>query len=118
MFVCLSLLCFVVVVYLCFCFCFSQPFLIRLNKRAEEEDMYTGTHHYVTEPTTNLSTDRRLSCQMRFPLYRGVLATNQRNCSKVPLGPLHRIKGSIGETSERRGGAHMGFSERKDTILN
>ena len=25
---------------------------------------------------------------------------------------------NAGETSERRGGAHMGFSERIDTILN
>ena len=30
----------------------------------------------------------------------------------------NRIKGNIGETSERRGGAHMGFSESTDTILN
>ena len=28
------------------------------------------------------------------------------------------FKGDVGETSERRGGAHMGFSERIDTILN
>ena len=29
------------------------------------------------------------------------------------------FKGNVGETSERRGGAHiMGFSERMDTILN
>ena len=28
------------------------------------------------------------------------------------------FKGNAGETSERRGGAHMGFSERIDTILN
>ena len=28
------------------------------------------------------------------------------------------FKGNVGETSERRGGAHMGFSERIDTILN
>ena len=28
------------------------------------------------------------------------------------------FKGNIGETSERGGGAHMGFSERIDTILN
>ena len=29
------------------------------------------------------------------------------------------LKGSVGETSERRAGAHiMGFSERFDTILN
>ena len=27
-------------------------------------------------------------------------------------------KGNVGETSERRGGAHMGFSERIDSILN
>ena len=30
----------------------------------------------------------------------------------------NRFKGNAGETSERRGGAHMGFSERIDTILN
>ena len=30
----------------------------------------------------------------------------------------NRFKGDAGETSERRGGAHMGFSERRDTILN
>ena len=29
----------------------------------------------------------------------------------------HRFKGNDGETSERLGGAHMGFSERIDTIL-
>ena len=27
------------------------------------------------------------------------------------------FKGNVGETSARRGGAHMGFSERIDTIL-
>ena len=30
----------------------------------------------------------------------------------------NRFKGNVGETSERRGGAHMGFSKHKDTILN
>ena len=30
----------------------------------------------------------------------------------------NRFKGSGGERSERRGGAHMGFSERIDTALN
>ena len=30
----------------------------------------------------------------------------------------NRFKGNVGETSERRGGAYMGFSERIDTILN
>ena len=30
----------------------------------------------------------------------------------------NRLKGNGGETSERRDGAHMGFSERRDTILN
>ena len=30
----------------------------------------------------------------------------------------NRFKGNVGETSERRGAAHMGFSERIDTILN
>ena len=28
------------------------------------------------------------------------------------------FKANVGDTSERRGGAHMGFSERIDTILN
>ena len=28
------------------------------------------------------------------------------------------FKGNVGERSERQGGAHMGFSERIDTILN
>ena len=28
------------------------------------------------------------------------------------------FKGNVGETSERRGGAHMGFSERIDTTWN
>ena len=28
------------------------------------------------------------------------------------------FKGNVGETSERRGGAHMGFSERIDTTFN
>ena len=31
--------------------------------------------------------------------------------------PLH-YESNVGETSERRGGAYMGFSERIDTILN
>ena len=31
---------------------------------------------------------------------------------------LFCFKGDFGETSERRDGAHMGFSERIDTILN
>ena len=30
----------------------------------------------------------------------------------------NRFKGDVGETSERRGEAHMGFSERIDIILN
>ena len=30
----------------------------------------------------------------------------------------NHFKGNVGDTSERRGGAHMGFSERIDTILN
>ena len=30
----------------------------------------------------------------------------------------NRFKGNVGETSERRGGAHMGFFERIDAILN
>ena len=30
----------------------------------------------------------------------------------------NRFKGNVGETSERQGGAHMGFSECIDTILN
>ena len=30
----------------------------------------------------------------------------------------NRFKGNVGETSEKRVGAHMGFSERKHTILN
>ena len=30
----------------------------------------------------------------------------------------NRFKGTVGETSERRGRAHMDFSERIDTILN
>ena len=29
----------------------------------------------------------------------------------------NRFKGNVGKTSERRGGAHMGFSERIDIIL-
>ena len=29
----------------------------------------------------------------------------------------NRLKGNVGETSERRGGAHMGFSERIYAIL-
>ena len=32
--------------------------------------------------------------------------------------PWNRFKGEIGETSKRRGGAHMSFSKRKDNILN
>ena len=30
----------------------------------------------------------------------------------------NRFKGNVGDTSERRGGAYMGFSERIDTILH
>ena len=30
----------------------------------------------------------------------------------------NRFKGNVGEISERGGGAHMGFSEQIDTILN
>ena len=30
----------------------------------------------------------------------------------------HCFKGNVGKTSERQGGAHMGFSEHTDTILN
>ena len=37
---------------------------------------------------------------------------NQTNTGWNPF------KANVGDTSERRGGAHMGFSERIDTILN
>ena len=30
---------------------------------------------------------------------------------------VFQIKGTVGETSERQGGAHVGFSERIDTIF-
>ena len=30
----------------------------------------------------------------------------------------NHFKADVGETSERRGGVHMGFSEHIDTILN
>ena len=30
----------------------------------------------------------------------------------------NRFKGNVGETSERRGGAHMGFPERVDIVLD
>ena len=33
-------------------------------------------------------------------------------------GTVSKLEGNAGETSERRGGAIMGFSERIDTILN
>ena len=33
-------------------------------------------------------------------------------------GLLLRFKGDVGETSERRGGAHVGFSEGMNIILN
>ena len=35
-----------------------------------------------------------------------------------PTSELFRFKGNIGEAPERRCGAHMGFPERGDTILN
>ena len=34
------------------------------------------------------------------------------------LSSVRRILGTLGETCERRDGAHMGFSERINTILN
>ena len=36
--------------------------------------------------------------------------------SQTNIGTV--FQGNVGETSERRGEAHMGFSERLDTILN
>ena len=45
-------------------------------------------------------------------------------CIKMGSDESHYIpiancsKGNVGETSERRSGAHMGFSSRTDTILN
>ena len=35
---------------------------------------------------------------------------------RLAVNILASFKGNVGETSERQGGAHMGFSERKDTI--
>ena len=33
-------------------------------------------------------------------------------------GHWNHFKGNVGDTSETRGGAHMDFSKRTDTILN
>ena len=41
-----------------------------------------------------------------------------RECHRQSDEHWNCFKGDVGETSERRGGAHMGFSERIYTILN
>ena len=41
-----------------------------------------------------------------------------KNGNKQTPEKGNRFKGNVGDTSERRGGARMGFSERTDTILN
>jgi len=41
------------------------------------------------------------------------------SCAEMVLpGTDKRFKGIVGETSERQGGAHKGFSEDTDTTLN
>ena len=42
-------------------------------------------------------------------------------CNETGIGSVHNYSFTIsldGESSERRGGAHMGFSERLDDILS
>ena len=62
-------------------------------------------------------------------LYNVLERHGQRKCSTIFLERMreghcqsdehwNRFKGNIGETSARRGGAHMGFSACIDTILN
>ena len=41
-----------------------------------------------------------------------------REGHRQPDEHWNRFKGNVGETFEKCGGAHMGFSERIDTILN
>ena len=47
-------------------------------------------------------------CQLRY-------STSDRNISDEHC---NRFKSNVGETSESWGEAHMGFSERIDTLLN
>ena len=41
----------------------------------------------------------------------------ERERSIVKKTNVETFKGNVGETFERQGGAHMGFSEHSDTIL-
>ena len=43
---------------------------------------------------------------------------SQSDISRQSEKHWNRFKDNVWETSEKRGGAHMGFSERIDTILN
>ena len=45
-------------------------------------------------------------------------ANSMRQLEQKALVNWNRFKADVGETSERRGGAHVGFSERIDPILN
>ena len=41
-----------------------------------------------------------------------------RECHRQSDEHWNRFKGNVGETSERRGGAHLDVSERIETLLN
>ena len=53
-----------------------------------------------------------------FQLYQLVFLQYWILCLTYPRLDWSRFTGSIKEASEKRGGAHMGFPERIDTILN
>ena len=56
----------------------------------------------------------------RFPAERrnGFILQRTRDGHRQSDEHWNRFKDNAGETSEREDGAHMGFSERIDTILN
>ena len=69
------------------------------------------TMKFQAHPTIPVASyhDGSLSSSFSSPAPKGHYYSDQHwNC----------FKGNVGETSERQGGAHMGFPERTDTILN
>ena len=87
----------------------------------------TGTHRVIVYTVCTLHVLTRMpggSFADDSDLYRCVRCYRRDTLSSINQGHRqldehwNRFKGKVGETSERQGGAHMGFSKRIDTTLN
>ena len=82
-------------------------------------EVFRGLRHYLRAQSQGHHTIDRLE-------ERGLERGSARRSSLKRTREGHRqsdehwnrFEGNVGETSERQGGAHVGFSERIDTILN